>query len=361
VCFKTGSGAPRCEPIDRRDAGVRLSGCGPVFANADSRGYYFTDYAPDDVRALTKNTAWLKPQEWMSLLGDEWWMVRAGRHDIDVYLDVTDALATSDVPDILAMLQERLSVIAGTIAKADERPRFEAWVRARFSPALKALGLPGDLKDSDDRQRQRAELLTIVGLIGNDRDTQRKARELAQGYIANPKSLPPTLAHTVLEVAAANGDSALYDQYLAQLSKTSATPELYYRYFNALPWFTDSALAKRTLELAVSSSVRSQDAGQLIGGLLASSATSDVAWQFTKTQWPTLLKKLDIFQAIPGVVESLGAFCSTERANEIKAFFAKSPEPAVSRTLQLSLERIENCVALNARQSKPFSAWLMKR
>jgi aminopeptidase N/puromycin-sensitive aminopeptidase len=111
----------------------------------------------------------------------------------------------------------------------------------------------------------------------------------------------------------------------------------------------------------VSSSVRSQDAGQLIGGLLASSATSDVAWQFTKTQWPTLLKKLDIFQAIPGVVESLGAFCSTERANEIKAFFAKSPEPAVSRTLQLSLERIENCVALNARQSKPFSAWLMKR
>ena len=41
--------------------------------------------------------------------------------------------------------------------------------------------------------------------------TQRTARELAQRYIANPKSLPPTLAHTVLQVAAANGDSALYD------------------------------------------------------------------------------------------------------------------------------------------------------
>jgi hypothetical protein len=37
----------------------------------------------------------------------------------------------------------------------------------------------------------------LSALIGNDRDTQRKARELAQGYIANPKSLPPTLAHTV--------------------------------------------------------------------------------------------------------------------------------------------------------------------
>jgi hypothetical protein len=105
-----------------------------VFANADSRGYYFTDYAPDDVRALAKNTAWLKPQEWMSLLGDEWWMVRAGRHDIDVYLDVTDALATSDFPTILAMLQERLSVNRGH----DRESRRAATVRSVGARAILA-------------------------------------------------------------------------------------------------------------------------------------------------------------------------------------------------------------------------------
>jgi len=360
VCFKNGSGAPRCEAINQRETTVSLNGCGPVFANADSRGYYLTNHTPDVVRALAKNPSTLSTSEWMSLLGDEWWMVRAGRHDIDVYLDVAEALSSSDSADIVSMIGDRLSQIDGRIASPDERPRFEAWVRARFAPALNALGLPGDPKDSDDRQWRRAELLTIVGLIGNDAAVQRQAREMAQGYIANPRSLSATLAPTVLRVAAVHGDRALYDQYFAQLTKTSAAPELYYRYFNALSWFSDPALAKRTLEYAASPAARSQDSATLIGGLLESPATSEVAWEFTKAQWPALLKKLDIFQGVPGIVGALSGFCSTSRAEEIKAFFAKSPEPAIRRTLQVALERIENCAALDTRQSQPFSAWLKR-
>ena len=61
---------------------------------------------------------------------------------------------------------------------------------------------------------------------------------------------------------------ALYEQYLAQLSKAGAQPEQYYRYFNALSWFSDPSLVKRTLEFAMSSDVRSQDASTLIGSLL---------------------------------------------------------------------------------------------
>ena len=358
VCFKTRSGAPRCEAIDRREATIRLDGCGPVFANADSRGYYFTDYAPDQVRALAAHTGSLTTSEWMSLLDDEWWMVRAGRHDIDLYLDLSHALARHESPDILSMLEERLSQIDGTIPSAEERPRFEAWVRAQFAPALSAIGLPGDPKDSDDRQRRRATLLSIVGLIGNDAEVQKRARELAQRYITDPTSLSGTLAPTVLRVAAVHGDSTLYDQYFAQLTTTNASPELYYRFFSALPAFTDPALAKRTLEYAASPAARSQDSATLIGGLLESSATSEVAWEFTKAHWPALLKKLDIFEGIPGIVASLGGTCSASRAADVRDFFAKSPEPAIRRTLQVSLERIDNCVALDTRQSKPFSTWL---
>jgi aminopeptidase N len=358
VCFKDGTGAPRCELIDRRETTLTQNGCGPTFVNADSRGYYLADYAAADIRALAKDTSSLKTVEWMSLLGDEWRMVRAGRHDIDVYLDVASALSRNDAPEILEMLEERLGEIDGTIASADERPRFEAWVRTRFAPALTTIGLPGDPKDSDERQRVRATLLSIVGVIGNDAAVQRRARELAEAYIVNPRSLSGTMAGTVLRVAALRGDRELYDRYVAQLTKTSATPELHYRFFNALPWFADATLARRTLEYAASPAVRSQDAATLIGGLVASAATGDVAWDFVKTQWPALLKRLDIFQGIPGIIESLGSLCSANRAQEIKAFFATSPEPAISRTLQVSLERIDSCVALRARQSKPFGEWL---
>ena len=66
---------------------------------------------------------------------------------------------------------------------------------------------------------RRGTLLQLVGVTGNDPDVQRTARELARDYIADPRSLPPTLAPTVLQVAAVGGDAALYDQYLAQLGE----------------------------------------------------------------------------------------------------------------------------------------------
>ena len=78
VCFKANDGQPRCEVIDAPEQTVSAPGCDNVFANADSRGYYFTEYTPDAVRALARRDAALKPVERLGLLGDEWWMVRAG-------------------------------------------------------------------------------------------------------------------------------------------------------------------------------------------------------------------------------------------------------------------------------------------
>jgi aminopeptidase N/puromycin-sensitive aminopeptidase len=64
------------------------------------------------------------------------------------------------------------------------------------------------------------------------------------------------------------------------------------------------------------------------------------------------------FQGIPTIIGSLGAFCSQQKAEDIKQFFARNPVPSAQRGLQQALERIEACTALAARQSAPLSAWL---
>jgi aminopeptidase N len=361
VCLKTPGGESRCELVERRERTIRTNGCGSTFANADSRGYYFTDYTADAVGAFAKNPGRLTLSERISLLNDEWWMVRAGRHDIDLYLDLAAGMATDETPSIAEAIATRLGAIAEDVADSPERPRFEAWVRARFGPVLTSLGLPGSPADSDDLQSRRATLLALVGITGNDTDVQKKAREMALQYIANPSSISPTLASTVLAVAAVGGDAALYDQYLAQLRKATAQPELYYRYFTALSSFADPALVKRTLELAISPEVRSQDASTLLGALIVKPWSQDIAWEFTKAQWPTFMKTLNVFQAIPDLVGSLGVFCSATRAADVKDFLAKNSVPAVTRAAQQAVERIDNCIALDMRQSKPFAAWLARQ
>ena len=358
VCFKASDGRPRCEVLDRTKQAFKATGCSNVFANADSRGYYFTEYSPTAVRALAANVTSLAPVERIGLLGDEWWMVRAGRHDIGVYLDLAASLANDETAAITDAVSARLGFTGEYLVPPEQRPRYQAWIRARFGPALTALGVPGGASDSDERQSRRAELLNLVALSGNDTAVQARARELAAGYIDNPMSLPGTLAPAVLRIGAASGDAALYDRYIAQLEKSSGQPEEYYRFFGALPAFGEPALVQRTLKFAVSPAVRTQDTGTLIAGLLGQPRSRDAAWAFVQAEWPTLTQKLGTFQGIPGIIGALGNFCSTEAAARVKQFFTKNRIPSAERTLQQSIERIENCAALTARQSPALTAWM---
>jgi aminopeptidase N len=358
VCFKATDGQPRCEVLDRPRQTFTANGCSTVFANAEGRGYYFTEYTPAGMRALSASVKGLKPVERLSLLGDEWALVRAGRHDIGIYLDVAASLTSDDTSAITEALASRLAFTHEYVVPAAQRPRYEAWIREQFGSALTALGVPGDPGDPDERQSRRAELLNLVALIGNDRAMHARARELATGYMTNPMSLPGTLAPTVLRIAAASGDAALYDRYLAQIEKLSGQPEEYYRFFTALSSFRDPALVERTLRFAMSEAVRTQDTGQLIASLLGQPRSREAAWAFVKTQWPTLTQRLGTFQGIPGIVGALGGFCSRDAAADVKQFFTKNPIPAGERTLQQAIERIENCATLVERQSPALTAWI---
>jgi hypothetical protein len=328
------------------------------FANAASRGYYFTEYPPDAVRALARRAADLAPIERLSLLGDEWWMVRAGRHDIGVYLDLAGGLAGDDTAAVTDTLATRLAFTGEYLVGPAEQPRWESWVRARFGPSLEALGLPGDPRDTDERQSRRAELLGVVAGTGNDPALRRRVRELAEGYMSDPTSLSGTLAPVVLRIAAASGDASLYERYLERLTTLTAQPEEYYRFFNALPSFGDPMLVQRTLTFALSPAVRTQDTAALLAGLLSRPASREAAWVFVQAQWTTLTQKLGTFQGIPTIVGSLGGFCSTARSAEVRRFFAQNDVRSAERALRQAIERIESCAVLRERQAPVLASWL---
>ena len=192
---------------------MRAPGCGAAMVNADARGYYLTEYEPAAVAALARRTPPLTASERISLLGDEWRMVRAGRHDIGTYLDLAAAFANDDTPAVLSDLAGRVGYVASFVADASQQPAFEAWTQARFRPVLDAVGLTGGVGDSDDTNRRRG---TLLQLLDSDPTVQQRARALAEGYLANPATLAPTLVGPVLRVAAAGGDAALYDRYMAE-------------------------------------------------------------------------------------------------------------------------------------------------
>ena len=232
VCVKTGSGEPTCTIVTEREQTLRAPGCGAAMVNADARGYYLTEYEPAAVAALARRTPPLTSSERISLLGDEWRMVRAGRHDIGTYLDLAAAFANDDTPAVLSDIAGRrgLCRAASWPTPASNLPS-RPGRRRDSGPSLDAVGLTGGVGDSDDTNRRRG---TLLQLLDSDPTVQQRARALAEGYLANPASLAPTLVGPVLGVAAAGGDAALYDRYMAKITSSGAAPEDYYRFFNAL-------------------------------------------------------------------------------------------------------------------------------
>ena len=349
-----------CAVVSKPKQSVSTSTCSSsVFVNKDSAGYFYSDYAPAMIRALgTSATTALSTSERLGLAGDEWWMARSGRHDIGVYMDLASALARDESPEVTSALATRLATVGDHIADDDDRPRYRLWLRRIFGPAFASLGRPKP-GDSDDRQTRYAALLDLLGGAADSTDAQRQARDLALEYLSNRAALPGTAVPAVLRGAALGGDPGLYDSYRARLRDTAADPEEYYRFFNALPYFRDPALIGRTIEFALSSDVRSQDTATLLGNLLVRPWSRDAAWTFIKTKWDVLAAKLGTFQGIPGIVTSLGAFCSVDAAADITAFFERHPVASSARSLKQAIERVRSCAAMDARQSAPLHAWLL--
>ena len=130
----------------------------------------------------------------------------------------------------------------------------------------------------------------------------------------------------MLQVAAADGDAALYDRYVAKLAATRAQPEEYNRFLDALTAFQDPALVKRTLEYALSDAVRSQDAPTLIAGALVSSQ-KNLAWEFVREKWPALIEKLGVFQGLPAVFQPLGGVLRPRQGRGDPGLLRQEPAP----------------------------------
>jgi hypothetical protein len=81
-----------------------------------------------------------------------------------------------------------------------------------------------------------------------------------------------------------HGDAALFDQ-LQGVSQTAGDPQLRNQALQALARFRDPALVIRTLDYAMSSKVRNQDAVRLVRIEMSDRGTRDLAWQWVQQNW----------------------------------------------------------------------------
>ena len=172
----------------------------------------------------------------------------------------------------------------------------------------------------------------------------------------DPTSVDRDLASGAISLAALNGDDVFYNRLMAAL-KNPKSPEEYFMYFFALPQFSDQKLLQKTLDYAISSDVRSQDALGLITSVMGNPAGEKLAWDFVLSHWDAVQKAGGPF-ASAQVVGATGSFCDARMRDQVSDFYAAHKIEAAERTYRQVIERINNCVDLKSQQQPQLASWL---
>jgi len=345
--------------LAQRQQTFELPGCSPwVYANAGGRGYYRSDY---DAATLAKMSAELEtsfsPEERIHFLGDEWAMVRVGRLSLGDYLDTLEKMKGERTRALVGVMTGRFGEIHDTIVAAGDRPALEKWVRDFLGPIAAELGARPTPGESDDRRGLRSDVFATLATYGRDPHLLAMSRALVAQYMKDPNSVEAALAGNALSVSALEGDAALYDKYVEHM-KTAKTPEEYYNYFGALGQFPSAALAKRTIEFALSPEVKNQDLFY-VSGLLTNVDTQAAAWELFKSNFPAIKEKAG--ESLSGGFPTLaGVFCDAKLRDDSQEFFASQNLPGSERPLQNAKDEVNACIELRSLQQANLSGYLKK-
>ena len=360
VCLKGSAttGAAKCELLTKKEENLTLPGCSNwVLANAGATGYYRVGYQPDTVRALAHDAETkLSPAERISLQNDIWASVRVGREPVGDYLAFAQGLQNDRTRAVLEDVLGRIDYIGQYLPNDSDRDSFRAWLRQFLTPIMKEVGWEPKPNESDEQRTLRSRVLTALGQDARDPDALAEARTIADRALADPASVDHQLAGSALGVAAIKGDADFYDKVMAAL-KNPKSPEEYYAYFFTLPQFTDPKLLQHTLDFAISPDVRSQDALQLVTGVLGNQDGEKLAWEFIRRHWTEIEKAGGPF-ASAQVVGATSGFCDAGMRDQVTEFFNAHKIAAAERTYRQAIERINNCIDLKSQQEPQLASWL---
>jgi aminopeptidase N len=346
---------------DRTQTQSIARGCVPwVFANAGAGGYYRTAYPRDVLRAMAPDvlTALTAPER-LTLVEDQWALVRAGRQGVADFLTLAAGFGREQTSGVLSLVTSRLRFVHAYLTTGATQPGFEAFVRTLLRPSMDSLGLDTAPNDDDDRRALRAAIISSLGTTGADSDVIARARAAVDRALGGGPAIDPAAATALLGVAAAHGDRRLYDA-LIRAADGAASPEEYYRYLNVLPRFRDPALVDRAL-LETRSRVRSQDTSSYLATFFDNPAARERAWAFVKASWADLQPKIRIAFGEGRLIGAMGSFCDAGTRKDIREFFTAHPLPTAARSLGETLERIDNCIALRERETPLVTEWLASR
>jgi aminopeptidase N len=187
----------------------------------------------------------------------------------------------------------------------------------------------------------------MLGFHARAQDIRDEAQRRVRDHLEGRARLHPDIAGTVIAVAATIGDNALWDRYVASMQRAQATDtQEEARFRQALIFFEDTELARRTAEAIFSPIIRVQDRGLMLIPMMQNRRTRLAAWEAVRTHWDTDVAATDMGPLLKqGYVTAISQLTQRGIAEEAIAFLEAKRTPDIQETVAQSLERLRTNTA----------------
>jgi puromycin-sensitive aminopeptidase len=320
-----------------------------IVVNSGGSGFYRTSYSSDLLRRLTGDieAAGLSAVERFNLVADTWATVWSGMAPLEDFIELIRLFSDETDPTVWSSITGPLKLISSFLAEGQREP-LESFVRGLVRPAFDRVGWTAAKGEGEKVPTLRALLLSTLGTTGADEEIRAEAKRQHDAFLEDRTAVDPDIVPALVTIAADSGGEAEYAAALDRF-RNGATPQEVVRYLYALAYFSNEALVRRTLDLALSDEVRTQNAPYLVNEALGNTRQNGVVWEWVKQNWDELMERYPD-NSHARMLENIAWLHAPERAADVRSFLEAHPVKAGQKTVEQTLERLDVNVAFRERE-----------
>lgn len=269
-----------------------------------SVGYFRVQYDRTTFEALASQAPKLVDSSRYKLLSDTWAMVQGDRLQLDSYLQLVKSYAGEPRVAVWDSILSNLGTLDMLAEGEPERPLVRRFLIELVTPKFSQLGWDEKAGESAEDRQLRSMLASALVRAG-DTGAVEMAKARFTRYLGDPSSVSPSMIDFVVGAAGRNADAATYEA-LSSRAMNAQTNEERNRFGRAMTTARDPALAKRTLQMAISPNLPPNVTTQIVPSV-ARSEHIDMAWNFAVANKDALMQNQDAVgrnRAFPGIVAS---------------------------------------------------------
>jgi alanyl aminopeptidase len=336
------------------------TGCpGWVQANIGADGYYRVLYQGDLLSDLLKNDARaLTLPEKVALIGDISALTGNGKIPLGQALALTPRLARDRARQVVTKTIGVTTGLQNNLVSPELLPQYHLYLEDLYGSRARALGWKDRPGESDDDRLLRPLVMSTMANQAEDPEAIAQAKALALAWLDDRKAVDPDMFSSVMFAAARHGDQVLFDR-LRGAAKQEKDEDILNTLLLSLGSFPEPAIAKKALPIVLTDEFDSRQSVDILFRVAQSPKTRDVAYDFVKQNWDTLIAKLptDFGAFLPDVA---GGYCDEAHRQDAAGFFEgrSTKYSGGPRNLAQILERIDLCVAFKKAQQPSVTEFL---